>query len=294
MSDQTLAVFAGLGGMFGWGMSDFLAKRAIDRIGDLRTLFWSQAAGLMPLIAIFAFSREIPTLHGFDLPFLALLGIVEAAWYLAVYAGFGKGQVSLLSPIFASYAAWVALLSALVFGERISVGKWLAIGVVFAGVILISTDPRDLRRTLRAGNTDLPPGLPEIAVALVAFSFWLLALDRFIGDRDWVFFMLAIRIAETITLVAYARATRRPLGLAQHGPLMPYVSLIGCCDVIAFSAVAYGFSATTQTSIVAMLSSTYSLLTVVLARIFLQERLRGPQKLAAGIILTGIVLVSVN
>ena len=38
MSDQALAIFAGLGGMFGWGLADFFAKRVIDSIGELKTL----------------------------------------------------------------------------------------------------------------------------------------------------------------------------------------------------------------------------------------------------------------
>ena len=75
--------------------------------------------------------------------------------------------------------------------------------------------------------------------------------------------------------------------------LVTYVSLIGCCDAIAFAAVSYGFSATSHTSIVAVLSSTFSLPTLVLARVFLKERLAPSQKVAAGVFLVGIALVSV-
>ena len=77
MSDLAIATLAGLGGMVGWGLADFFAKRTIDQIGDLSTLFWSQALGVIPVLALFATRREIPTLHTFDPLWLALFGIVE-------------------------------------------------------------------------------------------------------------------------------------------------------------------------------------------------------------------------
>lgn len=290
MNEHELAVLAGLGGMIGWGFADFFAKRVIDIIGDLRTLFWSQAAGILPLLGILVVTQDVPTLHRFDLVFLVLFGLVQAMWYLAIYIGFSKGQVSVLSPVFSSYAALVALLSAVFFGEHITLGTWLAIAVVFAGVVLIGMTPRDLRRV---GGRMTAPGLPEVVAALVAFSVWFLLLDRFIGDRGWVFFVFIIRAVETIALAAYAGARRRPL-MFRHRALMPCVVLIGLCDVIALGAFAYGFSASSQTSVVAALSSAYSLLTVILARFFLSEQLGPSRVVAAGVIVIGIVLVALN
>jgi transporter family protein len=294
MSDLAIAVLAGLGGMLGWGAADFFAKKTIDQIGDLTTLFWAQAVGVIPLLGIFVVTRDVPTLHRYDVLWLVLFGIVSALSYLPVYVAFGKGQVSLISPIFASYAALVVVLSACFFGEHISTGQWVAIAVVFLGVLLISTDPSDLGRILRRGGAERIAGVPEVVGALVAYSFWLVLLDNFIGDRDWVFFLLVIRASATVTLYVYARVTRRPLALVnEQRSLVPFVILIGCADVAAFSAVSYGFSATPNTSVVAVLSSTFSLPTLILARIFLKEHLGTTQKLAAGIILGGIVLVTV-
>jgi uncharacterized membrane protein len=292
-SGLTAAVLGGLGGMAGWGAADFFAKKTIDQVGDLTTLFWSQAIGVVPLLILFAVKRDVPTLHPFDLLWLVLFGIVSALSYLPVYVAFGKGQVSLLSPIFASYAALVVLFSAAIFGEHISAGQWIAIVVVMVGVLLISTDPRDLGRILRRGGADRTAGLPEIVSALVVYSLWLVLFDHFIGHRDWVFFLLVIRISASLTLVVYSRVTRRSLIVEQRRSMFPYLAAIGLCDVAAYSAVSYGFSASTHTSIVAVLASTFSLPTIVLARLFLKERLANVQKVAATIILGGIVLVSI-
>jgi drug/metabolite transporter (DMT)-like permease len=295
MNDSlAIAVFAGLGGMVGWGAADFLAKKTIDQIGDLTTLFWAQVIGVVPLLAIFAVNREIPTMHTWDPVWLILLGIVSALSYLSLYAGFGKGQVSFLSPVFASHAAVVVAVSALIFHEHITAQQWMAIGVVIFGVVAISTDPRDLGRILRTRRRDETAGLTQVLSAGVAYALWLVMLDRFLGGRDWVFFLLVIRIGAAATLYCYARITKRPLALTPaQRPLRGYLMAIGVFDVAAFGAVSWGFSATTHTSVVAVLASAFSVPTLFLARMFLNERLMRAQQVAAGIILTGIALVSI-
>lgn len=292
-TDLGVAVLAGLGGMAGWGFADFFAKKTIDALGDLVTLFWSQLIGVVPLVVVFAIQRNLPDLRWIDGLYLVLLGAASALSYLPLYSGFGKGQVSVLSPIFASYAVLVVLLSVIFFGETISGAVWLAIVVVVIGVLFISTDLGDIRRLIVSRDLASTAGVREVVAALVAYSVWLILFDRFLGHRDWVFFVLMIRSVSALTLLAYASIRRRSLD-AKGTSFAPFLILIGLCDVGAYSAVAYGFSASPHTSIVAVLSSTFSLVTLVLASIFLRERLTRLQKVSASAILAGIVLVSVH
>jgi drug/metabolite transporter (DMT)-like permease len=137
-------------------------------------------------------------------------------------------------------------------------------------------------------------GLPEVLSAAVAFAFWLVFLDKFIGVRDWLFFLIVIRVTAAVTVAVFARVTKEPMAIeAGDWSIRGYVALIGFCDAAAFAAVSYGFSATTHTSVVAVLSSTFSLPTLLLARVFLRERLAPSQKVAAGVIMAGIALVSI-
>ena len=105
--------------------------------------------------------------------------------------------------------------------------------------------------------------------------------------------MLVIRSVAAITLVFYAGVVHTRLLVPRRSLWLP-LALVGVCDVGAYSAVAYGFSASPQTSVVAILSSTFSLVTLLLARLFLKERLTPLQKASAFTIVTGIVLVSVR
>lgn len=287
-----IALLAGLGGMLGWGVADFLAKKTIDTIGDLRTLFWQQFFGVMPLLVLFLAHPHVPAPNRFDPLFLILLGITSAVLYLFLYAGFGKGQVSLLSPVMASYSVVVVLLSVILLGEHLSGLRILAILVTVAGILLISTDPQDLGRSFRNGAFKLA-GLPDVIIAMLGYSFWLLYLDKFLNGKEWVFYLLAIRTVAAATLMVYAAARRIPLGFQGKG-ITKYLVGIGIFDVGAFGFVSYGFSHSRYPSVIAVLSATFSLPTMILAYIFLKEKIRPFQLAAALLIIGGIVLVTLS
>jgi hypothetical protein len=41
MDKTIISIISGLGGMFGWGTSDFFANLSSDKIGHFKTFFWS-------------------------------------------------------------------------------------------------------------------------------------------------------------------------------------------------------------------------------------------------------------
>jgi drug/metabolite transporter (DMT)-like permease len=288
-----LAILAGLGGMVGWGVADFFAKKTIDEVGDVTTLFWGQLLGVVPLGMLFFLKPELPQLSGLGWLWLAVLGVWSGLSYIPTYVAFGKGQVSLLSPIFASYAVVVALLSALVLHEGIPAGRWIAFAVVFLGVLLINGDRESLswvlgrkREHARIGI----PGLKEILLAICLYSAWLIALDRFVEGRDWVPLLLVIRVFSALSLFCYARVWKIPLRVAKP-PAWKYLLLIGLFDVAAFAAVTLGFSETAHASVVAMLSGAFSLPTILLAHLFLKERMTRTQAIGSMVSVGGVVLV---
>src|SRR4051812_36014873 len=115
--DLLVAVAAGFGGMLGWGTADFFAKKAIDKIGDIVALVWAHIAGsLLLLVFLLAFlltHRVALAMPASQIDWLGtgFFGALQGAVYLFVYIGFGKGQISILNPLFASFSGFVALAS---------------------------------------------------------------------------------------------------------------------------------------------------------------------------------------
>lgn len=287
-----IAIFTGLGAMLGWGFADFFAKKTIDQVGDLATLFWAQFIGIFPLAALFLLNSDISniTFQKFDPFIIVLFGIVSAVSYDILYKAFGKGEVSILSPIFASYAGVVVLLSAFIFGEQIQALRWLALGVIFIGILITCIDPKSIMNSIK--KTKQVKGLPEVLTALIIFSLWLVFWSNYVGDKSWIF-ILFVRIAAAFTLLVMAHYKGINL-MVNNRKLWKFLIFIGIFDVMAFSLVSVGFSKTSYTSIIAMLSGAFSLPTIILAHVFLKEKATIIQTIGGLTIIAGIVFLSLN
>ena len=292
-----IALIAGLGGMLGWGFADFFAKKTIDQIGSVVSLVWAHIFGTLGLIFIALYKLYIV---GEQIPIpdspvawglLLFFGALQAIVYLLAYIGFGKGQVAVLSPVFASYSGLAAVLSILVFGEMVGIGLLLALIVIFGGVLLLNIDTKALRlKRLNIVNT---PGLKEMVLAALLAAFWTVFWDRFIGGKDWFSYALFMYAFLSLTALIIAWFQKINLSITKPG-LWKFLILIGLCEVIAYLAISLGFSATSFTSIVAVLSGAFSLPTILLARVFLKEKVTTVQTIGSFIIIAGIILLSVQ
>jgi len=177
-----VALLSGLGGMFGWGFADFFAKKTIDRIGGLVSLVWAHLFGTMILILLIVFEYVIfGKFVSFPNSFitymgLAFFGALQAIIYLLVYIGFGKGQLAILNPVFASYSGLAALISIFLFGEKINNHLFLALIVIFSGIILLNTDTSLLHK--RKISLVVTPGFKEVGLAAILAGFWTVLWDK--------------------------------------------------------------------------------------------------------------------
>lgn len=293
--ELTIAVLTGLGGMLGWGLADFFAKKTIDEIGDIVTLVIAHVFGSAVVIAVAI--AAVANGHVFLLPqssgtwaSLAFFGVLQGIVYLLVYIGFGKGQVSVLNPIFASFSGLVALISTLFLGEVLSGQLVMSLVVIFAGILLLNIDIPALRD--RRLNFSHVPGFRQIGLATILATIWTLGWKSFITGQDWLMYSMFMYLFMTIALLAFAWLRKIKLTVGKAN-LWKYLVLIGATEMGAYLSISWGYGATSMTSVVALLSGAFSLPTIVLARAFLKERATRVQLFASILIVAGIVLVSV-
>lgn len=289
-----IALLAGFGGMFGWGLADFFAKKTIDQIGDIVVLAWAHVFGTAVLVCTAllqaAQGRSISVPRDYHTWLLLLcFGVAQAVIYLLVYRGFGKGQVGLLAPVFACFAGLTAVLSITIFGETIRGFLPFALSVIFAGVLLISLDANALRA--KRFSFVRIAGFKEVALATLLAAFWTLFWDRFVGDKDWLGYALWMYTFMTLAILFIA-ALRRIRLFPVRADLWKFLFLIGLCETGAYLAITLGYSATRFTSVVAILSGAFSLPTIILARIFLREKVTALQTVGGCIAVFGIMLLA--
>lgn len=291
-----IAVVAGLGGMFGWGFADFFAKITIDRIGAVASLVWAHIFGTL-ILTLFVLGKglflkqEVLVPNNFtDWGLLLMFGVVQAIIYLLVYQGFGKGQLAVLNPVFASYAGMAALISIFIFGEVLSTQLIVALAVMFSGILLINLDIQALRsRRIQL----LSPGFAEVGVAALLAGAWIPLWGKFVSDKDGLSYALFMYAFMTLTAYVVSKLQRIRLARVESN-LWKFLVLIGLGEIVAYVSISLGFGASSHASIVALLSGSFSLPAIVLAHVFLKERLAEVQILGAITLIAGIALVSLK
>ncbi len=169
MSTAILSILTGIGGMFGWGIYDFLGGVYAKQIGPFKSLFWSQLAGLIfafLLIFVFTISLNAPILAIILLPIAA---IFYSAGYLFFFKGFEIGNVSIVAASMNLWAVFTMLFAFIFMGQRLSTIQSLGVLMIISGVTLASLNwsaIRNQRFQLSSGVKETVLG----AFSLVSFG----------------------------------------------------------------------------------------------------------------------------
>ncbi|MBK8784848.1 MAG: DMT family transporter [Anaerolineales bacterium] len=135
-----LSILLGIGGMFGWGIYDFLGGVFSKQIGSFKSLFWSQLAGLGSILLLaFAFKTA------FHISILAIIlypvaAIVSSAGYLFFFKGFEKGNVSIIAATMNLWAVFTMLFAFIFMGQRLSLTQTIGVVMILSGATLASLD----------------------------------------------------------------------------------------------------------------------------------------------------------
>jgi drug/metabolite transporter (DMT)-like permease len=263
-----------------WGTSDFGGGLISRKLHPSAAVLISQALALAGLLVLLPFFR-IPA-GGYMLT-AAAAGIVATLSLAAFYRAMADAPMSLVAPITAAGTV-IPVLAGFVRGERLGAVQLAGIGVTLAGIVL-ATGPE-----FRSGVRIRRQALLFAIGAAVGFgvAYTLLALAAGSGVYGT---LLLQRIGGLIVLgpivlrggiLKDVRLTARRLGA---------LALIGGCDITANGSYALAASRG-DLSVAAVLASLYPVVTALLARGILAERLRAVQGIGVIAALGGVLLLS--
>jgi drug/metabolite transporter (DMT)-like permease len=273
------ALFA-LAGALLWGLGDFLGGIASRRISVLTVLAVSQAIGLAGLVLWVLLANDpFPGLR--DLLPGAAAGVAGLVGLAALYRGLSIGAMGIVAPISAAGPV-VPLALDLVHGTVPSATQWLGIVLVLVGIATLSLEQS------AGGPRRIAEGAGLALVAALGFGVFFVGIDS-AADESVPWAVGAARLAAVVIALAAVAVMSRPL--VPPRSLVPALVGVGVFDTGANVSVAY---ATTEgaVGIVAILSALYPVVTVVLARLFLHERLSPGRRVAATAALAGAALVA--
>jgi drug/metabolite transporter (DMT)-like permease len=271
------AVALALGASLTWGFADFFGPLKGRTLGALRTLVYVQFGGLVGIALIVAIRGRGPTDLGalFAIP-AAISGTLGLYAY---YRGMAIGAMSIVAPI-AGISAIIPVIAGVASGERPSVWQGIGIGAALGGVFLASREPG------RGGRVAAGVGLALLAA--VGFGGYFPPMHA-AGNADFWWAALFFRATSTSVILAVV-ALRRPV-VALPPRDVPVLALIGFGDM--FGNLLFAAASTSGlVSVTSVLASLYPIVTVVLARIVLRERVARSQELGIVLTLAGVALIS--
>jgi drug/metabolite transporter (DMT)-like permease len=273
-----LAAPLALGASASWGFGDFLGGVKSRTLHPLAILAVSQPVGLAVLGVVVAVRATAPP--GADVAWAAPAAVVGTIGLAAFYRGMAVGAISIVAPIAGAGAA-IPVLVGVLRGDRPSLLQGVGFAAAIAGVVLTSWERRPDQPRFAAGAGF---GL----ISMVAFGCYFVFLHQASGD-DFLWPAFLFRVVST-SLVWVALLVLRPAVHGVGGAFL-MLALIGLLDTggntLYAAASSYG-----ALSVTAVLASLYPVVTVLLARYRLRERVHRLQEVGIALTIAGIVLVS--
>ena len=272
-----LSILYGILSAATWGAGDFIGGLASKRTSPYRVLFLAELAGMIPFTALALLLRE-PMPPTSDMLVGAGSSLIGLAGLLFLYRALASNQMTIAAPVSALFAALIPVVFGFFTLGVPSTTTLIGFVLAFTAVWLVSqTDMANWRFSLW-----------DLRLALLSgffFGLYFLTLHR--ATLNAFFWPLAAaRFAGFLALGVYALIARQP-GLPPR-EIWGLSIVNGLLDIggNAFYVLAAQIG---RLDVAAVLSALYPASTVLLAWIFLKERITWLQ--TVGVLLAFIAIV---
>jgi len=298
-----------------WGSSDFVGGLVSRRVRPLVVVGFAHVIAVATLVPIAAATGAFASNTGY-LVWAAAAGAVGLVGLLSYYAALSTGTMGIVAPI-AGAGAVVPVIVGLASGDTPSTWQYVGIAAAVGGVVLASGPE------LSGGGAGGRRPLALAAVAAVAFGLVYTLIDKG-SEHSVLMTLLAMRVvsvaivaslagravargrsspvagAQQKSALQQAAGVQRPFGAhlgAQFASIWPGWPMLGVIALVGWSDAGanglYGLASRHGlVSVVAVLASLYPAVTVLLARIFDDERMRRIQAVGVVLALCGVVLLA--
>ena len=260
-----------------WGVGDFFGGLKSRSLNPVAILIVAQPIGLTLLGVWVAVRGQGPP--GSAVLWACLASVLGTTGLIAFYLGMAAGALSIVAPIAGAGAA-IPVIWGLAGGDHPSGYQELGFAAALIGVVLASFERKP-------EATRLAAGVGWAAIAMLAFGAYYIPMHAAShGDFLWAAFIF--RLTSTTLIAAAWLVLRPPRARRADLPVLASIGILDTGGNVFFAAA----SAKGLVSVVSILASLYPVVTVLLARAVLKERVHRSQELGIALALAGIVLIS--
>lgn len=282
-----------LGCALAWGIAVVLLKKSGESLAPFALNLLKNLIGmsLIALTLVCLGETAFPQMPADMLLLCLASGLLGIAWgdtlYLRALNLIGAGRMAAAQTL---YSPFVILMSVLWLGERLRAPQWLGVAAVLAGILLVTW----------VRSADRVHGAPLLrGVLLAAFSVFLMALGIVMAKpaletQEFLWVVLLRLIGGTLGLLAVivwrrnSAALWREYRAVRHWPQVIAAAVVGTYISMMLWLAGYKY---TQASIAAVLNEFAAVFILLLAVIFLRERVTARQIAGVMLAVAGVATV---
>lgn len=276
-----LAVALAFVASLSWGAADFTGGLKSRTIPTAVVLLLIEGVGLVLVLTYIAATREpLPSGEATAVAFAA--GAAGTTALFLFYRALAIGTMSIVAPISACGVV-IPVVVGLAGGDALSALTGLGMAVAVVGIVLASREgPTD-------ADCERSPNRLSIVLALIAAAGFgtFFTLSDIAAEESVPWLLVWGRLLACVVLAAWL-VRERPVRPARADAL-PLV-LAGTLDVAATAMYSVALREGAL-SVVSVVGSLYPVVTVLLARVVLGERVRGLQRLGVAAAFGGVLLI---
>lgn len=289
-------------GMFGGmsalclGTADFMGRFSSRALDHYNALLGMLTAGFIVMTVWIWLVSGLPSFQSLSLGWISINGIATTVMTLLLYLGLSRGPVSVVAPIVSAHPVLVILFYVFWQGATLSSIQMIAMVATITGAIIVARSANDEAEAI-AGPVNAGPDASTFLVITVfialgsslAYAVLIIAGQAAAEIHGQVHTLWMGRLVSIFFLLLLFMVRRRAPSIPVRW--WPFLCAQGILDAGGYIALFAGSHGVGK-GIVAVVASTFGVVTVLLARFILKENISTVQWLGILLIFTGVIVLS--
>ncbi len=284
--DQLVGVLCGVVALFFFAFSDFYLAKSSRRIGSFRAVLWFNVLILCVLLVLGLCFFRLQEISTTTAEIAIVIGVTGIIGYLSFARGLEVGIVSIVSTIGSAWAPIAVILGVLLLSESLTLLEISAICLIIVGTVAISLNVKEITRK---GLKRLRRGIAYALVALFCWGIYFFLLKILVDRIGWFPATLFVMPPAVAFVILYGLATKQPMKIGKLD--LPFIIIVAVASLTATVAYNVGVSYS-YVAIVAPLTGASPAVLVMLALVFLKEKVTTNQKIGIISIILGIIFMA--
>lgn len=283
---MNLAIVFAVSAMVLWGLEEFFLKEALSGLRSVTTMLINTVAGgILSVIVVYAFMGGASFISAEAFLLATISAIAAFLGYFFFYKALERQELSLISALDESWIIIAIIIGVVAFSESLSLLHVLAIVAVILGAFLISAEFSKLKGLKFISGS----GYEALAILFTGISVPLeKLLVGQIGEANSIIYLYALYFPMIlISKVIMGEKLVRP-----EGKLLKAGIYSGLADGSAFAFYLFALNSS-NISLVSPIVASNVVVALILAKIYLREKVTPKERWGIALVLLGVVTLSV-